>query len=93
VSGGAKDNDFQLSGEVKLPMILHRPDIVIARSVGILCIAGGFIIGMHGLDHPNSLWMPIALGLIATGLTAQIYALIRSLTYAARNKQSTEGKE
>jgi hypothetical protein len=71
-------------------MILRRTDIVIARSVGILCIAGGFVIGMQGLDHPHSIWMPVALGLIATGLSAQIYALVRSLTYAARNKQPTE---
>ncbi|MDX1410546.1 MAG: hypothetical protein R3351_00165 [Nitrospirales bacterium] len=74
-------------------MIFHRPDIVIARSVGILCIAGGFIIGMQGLDHPGSLWMPVALGLITTGLMAQVYALVRSLTYAAKSGQSSEGKE
>jgi hypothetical protein len=74
-------------------MIFHRPDIVIARAVGILCIAGGFVIGIQGLDHPRSLWMPVALGLIATGLSAQIYALVRSLTYAARNKQPNQEKE
>lgn len=74
-------------------MIWQRPEIVVARTFGILCIAGGFISGMQGLDHPGSLWMPVALGLIATGLTAQIYALIRSLTHAARTKQQTEGKE
>ena len=73
-------------------MIFHRPDIVIARSVGILCIAGGFIIGIQGLDHPGSLWMPVALGLIATGLTAQVYALVRSLTYAAKDRPPTQRK-
>ena len=45
-------------------MILTRPEIVIARSVGILCIAAGFIMGMQGLDHPDSLWMPTALVLL-----------------------------
>ena len=74
-------------------MMLVRPDIMIARSVGILCIAAGFIIGMQGLDYPHSFWMPVALGLIVTGLTAQIYALIRSTTYAARNKQQDGEKE
>ena len=74
-------------------VILHRTDIVIARSVGILCIAGGFIIGMHGLEHPDSLWLPAALGLIVTGLVAQVFALVRSLTYAAKNKGPSSGEE
>jgi len=74
-------------------MILQRPEIVIARSLGILCIAGGFIMGMHGLDHPDSLWMPTALGLIVTGLMAQIFALVRSLTYASRDKKLKDEKE
>ena len=74
-------------------MILHRTDIVIARSVGILCIAGGFIIGMHGLDHPDTLWLPTALGLIVTGLIAQVFALIRSLTHAGRSKGRMDGEK
>ena len=74
-------------------MILHRTDIVIARSVGILCIAGGFIIGMHGLDHPDTLWLPTALGLIVTGLIAQVFALVRSLTGSAnRSKGPVDGE-
>ena len=51
----------------------------IARSVGIVSIALGFVAGMHGLEHPDSIWLPTALGLIATGLLAQGYALYRSL--------------
>lgn len=74
-------------------MILQRPDIVIARSFGILCIAGGFIMGVQGLDHPNSLWMPTSLGLIVTGLTAQIYALIRSWSDAVKNKERKDNQE
>ncbi len=74
-------------------MVFHRPDIVIARSVGILCIAGGFILGMQGLDQPASVWMPVALGLIVTGLMAQVYALVRALTSAAKSRPSTEEKE
>ena len=56
------------------------PDILIARIVGIVCIALGFIIGIHGLDHPNTAWLQTALGLIVTGLLAQSYALIRTMT-------------
>lgn len=73
-------------------MIFQRPDIVIARSVGILCIAGGFVLGMYGLDHPESLWMPTALGLIVTGLMAQFYALVRSLTPTAGIEKRSEEK-
>jgi uncharacterized membrane protein YidH (DUF202 family) len=30
---------------------------------------------MQGLDHPDSIWLRTSLGLIATGLLAQGYAL------------------
>lgn len=49
---------------------------VIARSVGIVAIALGFVGGMYGLDHPDSPWLRTSLGLIVTGLLAQGYALI-----------------
>ena len=52
---------------------------VIARSVGIVCIAGGFVAGMYGLEHPASIWLNTALGLIVTGLLAQGYALYCTL--------------
>ena len=48
---------------------------VIARSVGIVCIALGFVVGMEGLQDPASPWMRTALGLIVTGLLAQGYAM------------------
>jgi hypothetical protein len=51
------------------------PAAVIARSVGIVCIAGGFMAGIYGLEHPESIWLRTALGLIVTGLLAQAYAL------------------
>ncbi|MGH7205151.1 MAG: hypothetical protein ACREI2_02955 [Nitrospiraceae bacterium] len=51
----------------------------IARPVGIVSIALGFVMGMHGLEHPDSIWLPTALGLIVTGLLAQGYALYSSL--------------
>lgn len=62
-----------------------QPDIWIARSVGIVAIASGFILGMHGLDEPDSLWLPTALGLIVTGLVAQSYALIRWITRSLKH--------
>jgi hypothetical protein len=51
----------------------------IARSVGIVAIASGFVMGMYGLDHPESPWLSTSLGLIATGMLAQGYALYCSL--------------
>lgn len=52
---------------------------IIARSVGIVAIALGFIIGMYGLDHPASHWLRTALGLLVTGMLAQGYALYCSI--------------
>lgn len=51
----------------------------IARSVGITAIALGFVIGMYGLDHPASQWLPTALGLLVTGMMAQGYGLYCSV--------------
>jgi len=51
---------------------------MIARIVGVLCVALGFVLGIHGLDQPDSPLLPTALGLIAAGLIAQVYALGRS---------------
>jgi len=57
----------------------NRAGAMIARSVGIVCIALGFVAGMHGLDHPESVWLQTSLGLIATGMLAQGYALYCAL--------------
>lgn len=56
-----------------------RLNAVIARSVGIVAIALGFIIGMYGLDYPASRWLQTALGLLVTGMLAQGYALYCSI--------------
>ena len=56
-----------------------RLNAIIARSVGIVAIALGFVIGMYGLDHPESHWLQTALGLLATGMIAQGYALYCSI--------------
>lgn len=57
----------------------HRTGAMVARSVGVVCIALGFVAGMQGLDHPESGWLQTALGLIVTGLLAQGYALFCTL--------------
>lgn len=59
---------------------------MIARSVGIIAIALGFVIGMYGLDHPDSHWLQTALGLLVTGMVARgprLCALLLSQTDAA----------
>jgi len=57
----------------------RRLSAIVARSVGIVAIALGFVIGMYGLDHPESHWLQTALGLLVTGMIAQGYALYRSI--------------
>jgi len=60
--------------------------VMIARIVGILCVAGGFILGIQGLEQPDSPLLPTALGMIIAGLVAQIFALARSwYLYSQRN--------
>lgn len=51
-----------------------------ARTVGVLAIAAGFVVGIYGLERPQSLWLPSALALIVTGILAQGYALYGTLT-------------
>ena len=52
---------------------------MVARFVGIVSIALGFIVGMYGLDEPGSRWLQTALGLLVTGMLAQGYALYCSV--------------
>jgi hypothetical protein len=52
-----------------------RQSATIARSVGVVAIALGFVLGVQGLDRPDSGWLGTAQGLIVTGLLAQGYAL------------------
>jgi len=52
-----------------------KQSATIARSVGVVTIASGFILGVQGLDQPESGWLRTAQGLIVTGLLAQGYAL------------------
>jgi hypothetical protein len=63
-----------------------RGSIIIARVVGILCVAAGFVLGIHGLDHPGSPLLPTALGIILTGLVAQVFALVKSCYVGTQGK-------
>ena len=35
---------------------LTQPNIVIARVIGIIAIAAGFLLGIEGLNQPDSIW-------------------------------------
>ena len=52
---------------------------MIARFVGIVAIALGFVIGIYGLEDSGAQWMKAALGLLVTGMLAQGYALYCSV--------------
>jgi uncharacterized membrane protein len=56
-----------------------RMNGMIARFVGIVAIAVGFVIGIYGLEDTGALWLQTALGLLATGMLAQGYALYCSV--------------
>ncbi len=62
----------------KVPESQKNSSVMIARIVGIVCVAGGFIVGIQGLEQPDSLFLPTALGMIVAGLIAQVFALGRS---------------
>jgi len=69
-----------------LPESSKWGSVMIARVVGILCVAGGFILGLQGLDNPDSPLLPTALGMIIAGLFAQVFALVRSWYVYAQRK-------
>ena len=52
---------------------------MIARFVGIVAIALGFVVGIYGLEDTGAQWMKTALGLLVTGMLAQGYALYCSV--------------
>lgn len=69
---------------------LTQPNIVIARAIGIIAIAAGFLLGIEGLNQPDSIWLPIALTLIVTGLCAQLYAFYRTIMHKMPSRHSQE---
>lgn len=67
---------------------LTHPHVRIARVIGIMAIAAGFVLGIEGLNRPNSVWLHAALGLIVIGLCAQGYAFSRSLLDKIRSRHN-----
>ena len=62
-------------------MLDFRTRALIARSVGIVAIALGFVSGMYGLEHTETIWLRTALGLLVTGMLAQGYAMYCSIKW------------
>ena len=56
-----------------------RMNGMIARFLGIVAIALGFVIGIYGLENTGAGWLQMALGLLVTGMLAQGYALYCSI--------------
>ena len=52
---------------------------MIARFVGIVAIALGFVVGIYGLEDTGGPLMKTALGLLVTAMLAQGYALYCSV--------------
>jgi hypothetical protein len=70
------------------PLVNWRMNAMIARSVGVVSIALGFVSGMYGLDHPESVWLRTALGLLVTGILAQGYALFCAVRRMQEQRES-----
>lgn len=45
------------------------------------------MLGIHGLDHPGSPMLPTALGMIVTGLVAQVFALVKACYAGSQGKE------
>jgi hypothetical protein len=81
-----KSSDPMKSSSEGQPELHKSSSVMIARIAGILCVAGGFILGIQGLEQPDSPLLPTALGMIVAGLVAQVFALGRSwYLYSQRN--------
>jgi len=52
---------------------------MIARFIGIVAIALGFVVGIYALEDIGGPWMKTAMGLLVTGILAQGYALYCSV--------------
>lgn len=62
-------------------MLDLRTKALIGRSVGIVAIALGFVSGIYGLEHTETMWLRTALGLLVTGMLAQGYAMYCSIKW------------
>jgi hypothetical protein len=61
---------------------------LIARAIGIVFIAGGFMSGIYGLEYPDTAWLRTALGLLVTGMMAQGYAMYCSIRWIRAQRDS-----
>ena len=68
-----------MSDSSESSQINWQVNAMVARFVGIVAIALGFMFGIYGLDEPESRWLQTALGLLVTGMLAQGYALYCSI--------------
>ena len=67
-----------------------RTNAVIARGIGIVFIAVGFMLGIYGLDSPDTPWLQTALGLLVTGMMAQGYAMYCSIRWIREQRDSEQ---
>ncbi len=67
-----------------------RTNALIARGVGVVCIAGGFMLGIYGLEYPTTMWLQTALGLLVTGMMAQGYAMYCSIRLVRQQRDSEQ---
>lgn len=65
-----------------------RTNALIARAVGIVFIAVGFMLGIYGLEYPDTVWLQTALGLLVTGMMAQGYAMYCSIRWIREQRDS-----
>ena len=87
MSSGPTDSSSSPSPPSISPsQMIKSTSVMMARVVGILCVAAGFMLGIQGLDEPDSVMLPTALGLIAAGLVAQVFALVRSYYVFSRRR-------
>ena len=65
-----------------------RTNALIARGIGIVFIAVGFMLGIYGLEYPDTVWLQTALGLLVTGMMAQGYAMYCSMRWIRNQRGS-----
>ena len=65
-----------------------RTNALIARGIGIVFIALGFMLGIYGLEYPHTMWLQTALGLLITGMMAQGYAMYCSIRWMRDQRDS-----
>ena len=65
-----------------------RTNALMARATGIVFIAVGFMLGVYGLEYPDTVWLQTALGLLVTGMMAQGYAMYCSIRWIRDQRDS-----